>query len=234
MSATLGAATPAAEGPGRHPEGPLLHLDQVSVGFGGLLALDDVSMSVNPGEIVGVIGPNGAGKTTLFNVICGFVHPDSGLDHLPGHVAAQPPSSRPGPARHRPDAAGRRALCRADRARERDARAPSRAAQRHRVRVPGSSGARAGKSAAWRLRAREILDELGAAAYARPVPAVLALRHSEAHRTGPRAHGGTAASSARRAGQRALEDRDGRAGPTPARSDRRGCRCSSSSTTWTW
>ena len=57
---------------------PLLVADQVTVGFGGLLALDEVSMSVDDGEVVGVIGPNGAGKTTLFNVISGFVHPSSG------------------------------------------------------------------------------------------------------------------------------------------------------------
>ena len=57
----------------------LLVVHEVTVGFGGLLALDQVSMLVGAGEIVGVIGPNGAGKTTLFNVICGFVHPDSGF-----------------------------------------------------------------------------------------------------------------------------------------------------------
>ncbi len=50
----------------------------LSVGFGGVIALDQVSMSAAQGEIVGVIGPNGAGKTTLFNVICGFVRPHSG------------------------------------------------------------------------------------------------------------------------------------------------------------
>jgi branched-chain amino acid transport system ATP-binding protein len=64
----------------------LLVVHEVSVGFGGLLALDAVSMSVEPGEIVGVIGPNGAGKTTLFNVICGFVHPDSGSISYKGRV----------------------------------------------------------------------------------------------------------------------------------------------------
>ncbi|MGH9114359.1 MAG: ABC transporter ATP-binding protein [Acidimicrobiales bacterium] len=50
----------------------------MTVNFGGLRALDAVSVDVAPNQIVGVIGPNGAGKTTLFNVICGFVKPDSG------------------------------------------------------------------------------------------------------------------------------------------------------------
>ena len=51
---------------------------ELTVEFGGLLALDRVSMSAEQGETVGVIGPNGAGKTTLFNVICGFTRARSG------------------------------------------------------------------------------------------------------------------------------------------------------------
>ncbi|HEV8065450.1 MAG TPA: ABC transporter ATP-binding protein [Acidimicrobiales bacterium] len=53
-------------------------VDSVTVRFGGLSVLDEVSLRASVGEIVGVIGPNGAGKTTLFNVICGFVRPESG------------------------------------------------------------------------------------------------------------------------------------------------------------
>jgi branched-chain amino acid transport system ATP-binding protein len=53
-------------------------MSDVSVTFGGLVALSDVSLSVAPNEVLGVIGPNGAGKTTLFNVACGFVRPDTG------------------------------------------------------------------------------------------------------------------------------------------------------------
>ena len=56
----------------------LLELDKVVKRFGGLIAIDNVSFSVNPGEIVGLIGPNGAGKTTLLNVITGVYKPDKG------------------------------------------------------------------------------------------------------------------------------------------------------------
>jgi branched-chain amino acid transport system ATP-binding protein len=55
-----------------------LSVRDVTVSFGGIVALENVSAEVSRGEVLGVIGPNGAGKTTLFNVICGFVKPDSG------------------------------------------------------------------------------------------------------------------------------------------------------------
>ena len=60
------------------PTGAGLAVRDVAVSFGGITALEGVSVDVAPGEVLGVIGPNGAGKTTLFNVICGFVRPNAG------------------------------------------------------------------------------------------------------------------------------------------------------------
>ncbi len=62
----------------------LLKLDHVNRAFGGLKAVDDVSLNVRAGAIHGIIGPNGAGKTTLFNVINGFLRADSGSINFAG------------------------------------------------------------------------------------------------------------------------------------------------------
>ncbi|TWI35879.1 ABC transporter ATP-binding protein [Paracoccus sulfuroxidans] len=62
----------------------LLEIEGLGITFGGLRAVNDVSFSVNPGEIVSVIGPNGAGKTTLFNMISGVYMPGAGKVRLNG------------------------------------------------------------------------------------------------------------------------------------------------------
>ncbi len=62
----------------RTPAPSVLDVRGVAVRFGGLTALEDVSLDVAPRQVAGVIGPNGAGKTTLLNVLCGFVRPDAG------------------------------------------------------------------------------------------------------------------------------------------------------------
>ena len=56
----------------------ILNLENISVNFGGHIAVNEVSLTIDPGTITGLIGPNGAGKTTLFNVISGLLAPSSG------------------------------------------------------------------------------------------------------------------------------------------------------------
>jgi branched-chain amino acid transport system ATP-binding protein len=60
------------------PAPAVLALDQVTMRFGGLIAVGEFSMTIPPGLIAGLIGPNGAGKTTVFNMITGFYSPSSG------------------------------------------------------------------------------------------------------------------------------------------------------------
>jgi branched-chain amino acid transport system ATP-binding protein len=75
----------------------MLRLEDVTVRFGGLVALKDVSFAMGEGEILGLVGPNGAGKTTLFNTISGLVRPRSGrilfkereIGRLPLHARAR-------------------------------------------------------------------------------------------------------------------------------------------------
>jgi branched-chain amino acid transport system ATP-binding protein len=66
------------------PVGHDLEVRGISMRFGGIAALDDVSLHAGHGEIVGIIGPNGAGKTTLFDVVSGFLRPDGGVVELCG------------------------------------------------------------------------------------------------------------------------------------------------------
>ncbi len=72
----------------------MLELDNVTVRFGGLAAVDGVSLRAGPGEVLGLVGPNGAGKTTLFNAISGLVRPSAGAIRFHGADVARQPMFR--------------------------------------------------------------------------------------------------------------------------------------------
>jgi branched-chain amino acid transport system ATP-binding protein len=71
---------------------PVLAADGVTMRFGGLTALHDVSFRLGEGEIIGLIGPNGAGKTTLFNCLTGLYSPTSGTVAMRGEALPQDPA----------------------------------------------------------------------------------------------------------------------------------------------
>jgi branched-chain amino acid transport system ATP-binding protein len=75
-AAAATAGTPLAE--------PLLEIDNVTMQFGGVVALKEAAITVNTGEIFALIGPNGAGKTTVFNVVTGVYRPTSGQVRFAG------------------------------------------------------------------------------------------------------------------------------------------------------
>jgi branched-chain amino acid transport system ATP-binding protein len=72
----------------------LLSLENVTRRFGGVVAVDDVSLAVEPGQIVGLIGPNGAGKTTLFNLITRLYRPHAGEIAFEGRSLLRTPPHR--------------------------------------------------------------------------------------------------------------------------------------------
>jgi neutral amino acid transport system ATP-binding protein len=95
---TVDPFKPAPESPRRHARhGPILEVDEVTKHFGGIAAVDRVSLGVERGSITALIGPNGAGKTTLFNLVSGFMAPETGtilfegrrIDRAPPHKVAK-------------------------------------------------------------------------------------------------------------------------------------------------
>jgi branched-chain amino acid transport system ATP-binding protein len=75
-------------------ETPILSVRDVSVAFGGIVALDNVTFDVQPGQICGLIGPNGAGKTTLFNCLSRLYTPSNGTITFDGHPILSMPANR--------------------------------------------------------------------------------------------------------------------------------------------
>ena len=80
--------------PASAPAGRALDIRRLSFAYGGHTVLDNISLSVNAGEICGLLGPNGCGKSTLFRCCMGFLHPQEGQVHVQGvNIAHMKPSS---------------------------------------------------------------------------------------------------------------------------------------------
>jgi branched-chain amino acid transport system ATP-binding protein len=70
----------------------LLEVESLTKAFGGLVAVNDLSLAVSPGEVLGLIGPNGSGKTTLLNLIAGTIRPDAGKIRMAGEDVTRLPN----------------------------------------------------------------------------------------------------------------------------------------------
>ena len=214
---------------------PLLEVRDVTVRFGGVVALDELSFGIQEGAICGLIGPNGAGKTTCFNVVSRLYE----ADVRPRVLRRARPPGEAGPPdrqrRHRPHVPEPRAVPVDDAARERDGRRPQPGLDR--VRRGRRSGCRRGARSARRGRGpTSCSTELGLARARVPPCRRPAVRHAQAPGARPCARRAAAVPAPRRA----------RLGPHPRRG-RRARRhhqadprrrsaspCCSSSTTWRW
>ena len=105
-------------------------VENVSLSFGGVKAISDVSFDIRKGEIRAIIGPNGAGKTSMLNVINGFYHPQQGRITFKGETRSEDAAARGGLWRHRAHVPERRAVPRHDRARQHHGRPLAQDAQR--------------------------------------------------------------------------------------------------------
>lgn len=93
MTADHTAPTAPPAGDGRGGAAPILRTEQLTMRFGGLTAVNNVSLTIPRGEIRAIIGPNGAGKSTFFNCVTGVLSPTSGHIYLNGEdVAGLPPN----------------------------------------------------------------------------------------------------------------------------------------------
>ena len=87
-------SVPPAPPKGRKIGGPLMEIEHVTLRFGGVTALEDVTFDILEGEIRAIIGPNGAGKSSMLNVINGFYHPEEGEIRFRGELRPSMPSHR--------------------------------------------------------------------------------------------------------------------------------------------
>ena len=215
-------------GPTSSSGSPLLSVRDVSVRFGGIVALDGVTFDVSSGQIAGLIGPNGAGKTTLFNCLSRLYTPNGGDILFEGVSILEPAAPRHPAHRHRPHLPERGAVRPHVGARQRQGRLPQR--QQHelpRQRAAPAQG-RAGGGA--HRGARPRADRLHG-------PRALHQRHGrrpavpdpQARRARARAGLQPQAAAARRAGGRPEPRGDrGAEGPDPARARH----CSTSPCCW--
>ncbi len=173
----------------------LLEARDVTVRFGGKTALNETTVTAEPGRITGLIGPNGAGKTTLFNVVCGLQGANSGRVLLDGHdVTRLPPHKR-----------ARRGLARTFQRLE----LFTSLTVRDNVRVGGDIHNRWNRTPGrlGRRRADEVLALTGLAAHRRPRGVRDPDRPGPRGRAGPCPHDRAEGAAARRARRRARATR---------------------------